>query len=503
MSDSGPGTLDEIIAIKPMTLESARRRGLIARNFLSLSAAALAERFIGLFSSVYARRVLEAVAIGQVSWTGSVLSYFGLLVNPGLQTIAKREVARAPRRAARHVSLLFLLQVILALIGFALVSLFGSVAMRGPEIRLLLTLQAISLILLPLDLTWLLHAHERMAPLAGASVAVHLLQTIALFLFIHEPAHVMRYVLLPYPFRLALNGFTIWYATRHHLLDWRGVNLSLSGARSLLQAAIPLGLSQVAILLYYNSDAIFLGFTHGDAAVGLYSTAYSMMLVPTFLGGALLNAYFPSLARSFTQPEQARQVSEEFLRLMVWLGFPIATLGWAVGRHVVVLLFGTGFAESGPLFEWLCLNLALIFFNVGYNQPLNAWQHQSLVFRCTLAGAIANVGVNFWLIPKYGPEGAIVTTILAELVVLVAAVLARRNLHPLPWYGPILRTGTISLVAGLIARTAILSSAPWWGAAFLGLFVCLGGFMFLERAWTCKALAHLKRYQGGFKNDIS
>lgn len=48
--------------------------------------------------------------------------------------------------------------------------------LRGPEIRLLLLIQTIPLFLLPLDLSWLLHAHERMALLAGARVALHLAQ---------------------------------------------------------------------------------------------------------------------------------------------------------------------------------------------------------------------------------------------------------------------------------------------------------------------------------------
>jgi hypothetical protein len=54
----------------------------ILKNFLSLTAANIAERFIEVFGSIYARRVLVVAAIGQVSWTGAALSYFGLLVIP-------------------------------------------------------------------------------------------------------------------------------------------------------------------------------------------------------------------------------------------------------------------------------------------------------------------------------------------------------------------------------------------------------------------------------------
>src|SRR5690242_16046737 len=79
------------------------RRQLILKNFLALSTGSAVEHIVKLFSSIYVRRVLGVIAIGQVSWTASVMSYFTLLSNPGFQFIAKREVARDPDRAGHYV----------------------------------------------------------------------------------------------------------------------------------------------------------------------------------------------------------------------------------------------------------------------------------------------------------------------------------------------------------------------------------------------------------------
>ncbi|MCA1567954.1 MAG: flippase [Acidobacteria bacterium] len=463
--------------------------GMVARNFFSLSAAALVERSVTLFGGIYARNVLQPEAIGKIGWTSAMVAYVSLLVGPGLIVIAKRDVARDPKQAAHYVSLLFMIQMILSVSALAVVWLGGGFVGGGREISLLLVLHTIGLLLLPFDLTWLLHAHERMARLAVAGVVLQVLQLGALFALIHGPEQIFLYVWFPYPFRLALNAFTVWYALHHGLFDWRGVRFKLDGARRLLRVSLPVVLSQVAILLYYNSDVIFLGFSHGNAVVGLYSTAYSMMLVPVFLILSLSNAAFPAVARSFHDTGQAQQTSEKFLRLAIWLGFPLAALGWAVGRHLIALLFGPGFSASGPLFEWLSLNLALIFFNVGYVMPLNAWQHESLAFRCTLAGALTNLGLNFWLIPKYGAKGAVVTTVLAEAVVLVAAVVARRGVHPLPWHKWFLRTAAVCCLAAFAARLAAETLMPWWCAAALGGGVCVAGFMLLEQDYTRAAIA--------------
>jgi O-antigen/teichoic acid export membrane protein len=72
----------------------------IARNFLWLSATQVAGLVVGLFSGIYARRVLGPVAIGQYSWCHAVLAYIWLVAEPRIQIIAL-EMSRASQ-AWRH-----------------------------------------------------------------------------------------------------------------------------------------------------------------------------------------------------------------------------------------------------------------------------------------------------------------------------------------------------------------------------------------------------------------
>jgi O-antigen/teichoic acid export membrane protein len=456
------------------------RRQLILKNFLALSTGSAAEHIIKLFSGIYVRRVLGVIAIGQVSWATSIISYFMLVSNPGFQSIAKREVARSPNRAGHYVILLVLLQTILATVSFGLAVALSFVVPQLTEVRILIVLLAFGLFLAPFDLSWLLQAHERMIPLSIASVVSNALQALSLILLVHEPSHIVRYILLAYPFRLGLYGFMLLYGLRNRLLSWASLRPTIVGGWSLLGSSLPIALSQSAILLYYNSDAVFLGFTHGDQVVGLYSTAYNLMLMPGVLAQALVNAYFPALSRVAGDIEEARRVSGDFLRAMISVGFPIACLGWAVGRHVIILLFGPEFSAAGPLFEWLSLNLALIFFNWGQLEPLIAWNAQKRAFKCTLAGAISNVVANVILIPRFGSWGAVATTLIAELVVMVSAICVRRDLRPLDWYRSLLVVISICVPAAILARWVTLYSS-WYVGLTIGLIIYGVGILIFER----------------------
>lgn len=437
-------------------------RRVIAHNFLSLTATQMVGRVVGLFTGIYTRRVLEATVIGQYSWCLSVLSYFSLLINPGLETVAKRDVARDPSQASRLFSQLLALQLTLAVAACGLVAVFVVTGWREPIVNRLLVLLAIGLLFVPFNLTWLLQAHERMAPAAIAQVVAQILQVPTLVWLVLEPAHIVRYVVLGYPFQLGLIGFLFWYTTRHRLLQWSEVRPTFHGAWPLIKEALPLGLSQAAILLYYNFDTILLGFWSGDRVVGIYSTAYNVMVIPTFLGGALSSVYFPQLSRIRGNKQQSAIVSSDFLRILVWMGMPLAALGWAFGRHGVVLLYGLEFAESGPLLEWLSLNLALIFFNIGVGNPFFAWGLQLPHFKVTCTGAVFNVALNWVLIPRFGAWAAVVTTLLAEVVVGVGCLWVRNRHVRLPWWTIVAKPLLLCLAAALIGRYLAFKFPSHW-----------------------------------------
>src|SRR5437763_10115599 len=81
---------------------AAAGRSRVASMLLSLAAIAVADRVIFFVGTVYTRRVLGAAAVGEYNWTAAVMTYFLLLINPGRETIAKREVSRDSAQAARY-----------------------------------------------------------------------------------------------------------------------------------------------------------------------------------------------------------------------------------------------------------------------------------------------------------------------------------------------------------------------------------------------------------------
>jgi O-antigen/teichoic acid export membrane protein len=157
------------------------------------------------------------------------------------------------------------------------------------------------------------------------------------------------------------------------------------------------------------------------------------MMVATLITASLWNAFFPALSRAATSPAEARVLSRQFLRLLAWIGCPLAALGWACGRHVVELMYGAAFAQSGPYFEWLCLVIALSYVNYGLVAIMVPLGRSALQFQIVAIAAAVTLAINALAIPLYGAWGCIAALIAGEVVAAgFVSSMARRTLLKYP-----------------------------------------------------------------------
>ena len=457
-----------------------RRR--IATNFVTLAVTGALGLVVTLLISIYVRRMLGPTAMGQVSWSLAVIGYLGMIVNPGLTPIGERELARNRLRGNELLALVLTLQTAFSAIVYALLVVFAAFDLRGPAVSILLLIQGLTLFLTAWNSGWVLQAYERMVIPSVASLVINALQLPVLLLFVHSPDDTNLYAFLALPFALAGVIFNFWYMIRRGAVRSLRLRPTFAGSARLLREAWPVALAQAAILILQTSGIIILGFTSGDNAVGQYATAHRLIMVASLGTAALWNAFFPALARSSTVPDHAAELSREFLGLLAWIGFPLAALGWACGRHVVELMYGAAFAESGLYFEWLSLSIALTYLYYGLVAILMPLGRSTLQFQIIAVAAAVNLALNAIAIPLYGPWGSIAAMLAAETV-LLGLGLAMRNRGGLLNHA-ILPVVAPPLLCSLGVAVVIVLLPPswhhfWWFELTSGavvLLICLIGF---------------------------
>ena len=163
-----------------------------------------------------------------------------------------------------------------------------------------------------------------------------------------------------------------------------------------------------------------LGYQLG-AAMGLLTTAFNAAWVPFLFG---------------TLQREGDEAHSRLARLVTYLAMVLCftALGWSlVVEHAIVLIAGAEFRDAYRITPWVaagyvCSGLYLVPTNLLF------WRQQTRVIPLvTLAAGAANIGLNLWLVPRYGAIAAAWSTLAAYAILLVLTWWRAERIHPFPY----------------------------------------------------------------------
>ena len=306
------------------------------------------------------------------------------------------------------------------------------------------------------QLTALFRVEERSTQYAIASVANVLITVAAMVLFVayfHWGA-----------VGLVVGNFTGTLVVYAVLLGYRyeqlGAQFDTQLLRKMQHFGMPLVPSALALWTINFVDREFVSWYKGNAEVGVYSAAVKIASLITFVMVAFRTAW-PAFAYSIEDDAEAKRTYSFVLTyLLAFTSWAALALG-ALAPWWVRLL-------TDPRYQRAEKGVALLAFAgavyAGYvvlaigsgRARKTQWN-----WAVTGAGAAVNVGLNFWLVPRWGMVGAAVSTVVAYVVLFCGMALYAQQVYPVRYQWRRVAT-CIAVAVGLAAasRAAHLPLAP-------------------------------------------
>jgi PST family polysaccharide transporter len=242
-------------------------------------------------------------------------------------------------------------------------------------------------------------------------------------------------------------------------------------------------------------DQVMLHNMANDSILGQYVAAVRVSEMFEMIPAALIASLVPILSVSARDKEAFRGYLDRTFRYFSVLACAICVVVAAGASPIVNLLYGKQFAAATPLLAVLIWSEVSIFFGTIMVAAMVASNLQRYLLVPTAVGALSNVALNLYLIPRYAALGAawasLISYGLAWFVVLLAFRQTRRLvLQGLRWTVP-----ALALALGT-AWVAALLPGPSVGKFITGICLYTAGIgaarLFgrddIEYAWA--ALAH-------------
>ena len=473
--------------------------GVLARNTSYFTMALVAQKVISFLYFTFLARLLGPEQIGKYFFALSLTTIFSVLLDVGLSSVLTREVARQPAVAERYLRLVFTFKILASWLVVAAVTL--TVKLLGyPASTSQLVYLACAVMVLD---SFILSAYSVIRgfhTLVWESLGTILVQVVlavtglGVAILTHDPRAFMGALILAVSVHFV---YALWQVKARFGLVLKPM-FDTQGWLTLFQLTWPFALAAILTRVYGYMDTVLLSLLSGDRAVGLYSIAYKVTFALQFIPTAFAASLLPGLSNYFVTDKN--KLAEVFSRAVIYLtaiAVPVA-LGIITLAPEIIRAIYPAYVESIWPLQILIFSLIFLFVTFPVGSLLPACNRQG---RHTLnigLAALANIGLNLWLIPRWGPAGAAVASLLSTLILLalgwsVARQLVSYNRSEFNFrLLKILAAGLVMTLAALILKTylSFLLVIPLAGTIYLLGLVGLGGVRWQELKSLWELITH-------------
>ncbi|MHB8781109.1 MAG: flippase [Candidatus Geothermincolia bacterium] len=456
------------------------RKDRLTRNFLSGTSLHIAAQAAQLLTVIYLARMLGPRHYGLFAMTTAIMAYFMLGMTFGLPTIGIREVARDATTRLRIYKDIARLRFGLALIVYSLMLLVTFSVPGLKDLRPLLPIYGLMLFVIAMLPDWTFIGMEKMAWPALAACAGTSISLVLLYLLVKGADD------LPLAMGIVLGGSIIGASLLIGRLLWMSRGLPALPPRRpvpLFRKAFPFIFSALSSQVYGNADLILLGFIKGREAAGIYAAAYKIINLMIILIALVSQATYPAMARIFkAEPDRAGEFPGKVTIAMLAFFLPVALGGSVLAPSITSFFFGADYAASAAPLAILLWYILLSAVSISFSNALLAVDADRPYITAITVGALLDVGLIAFLVPRWGVTGAAVSMIGAEVFIvayLAASARARLGLRIVSarLMLPVVASSGMMTLAILYLKTrfsvpaVIAAAGSIYAASLLGLFL--------------------------------
>ncbi len=210
---------------------------------------------------------------------------------------------------------------------------------------------------------------------------------------------------------------------------WKETN-SVGLAREMAKYGFPLVVGNLAGWILSLSDRYVLEFFRGAQEVGIYSISYTISEKSIVLLTSMFMFASGPISMSVWEKEGVAK-SQEFLtkltRYYLIICLPIVVGLSVLARPVVELLTAPAYYEGFRIVPLVALGGFFLGLQQRFQSGLAYYKKTHLIMVSIVASGLLNLGLNVFLIPKYGYIAAAATTLVSYVFLVVMIVVMSRK----------------------------------------------------------------------------
>lgn len=399
----------------------------VKKNFFYQTIYEILILILPLLTSPYIARVLGAEKLGIYSLSYAAAYYFQLLAALGIKYYGSRTIAAVKENREKlneKFSELLVTHILVSIVSLLLYIIYLIIFVE--DNILISQIQTINIISTLFDISWFYFGIEKFKITALTSSIIKIINVIAIFVFVKNPADLWKYTLIM-SIGMVLTQIIMWKYLPTYVSFKR---IKINKIKEHLKPLFILFIPVVSLSMFHYMDKIMLGLFSTKVQVGLYENADKIITIPLTIIFSFSTVMLPRM--SSLKSNNDLNKTEKYMKLsfqyMEWLAFGMSFGLFCIADKFSIIFWGKEFAPCGNLIKILAFSLPFSTYTsiirTQYLMPNHKDKEYTIIM---VIGAIVNLIINLILIYKFAAIGVAIGTLISEIVVCIMQIFYTRN----------------------------------------------------------------------------
>lgn len=174
-------------------------------------------------------------------------------------------------------------------------------------------------------------------------------------------------------------------------------------------------LSSMMVTVFAQTDKIMIKMMMDEAATGYYGAAVACAGMTSFVFGAIIDSFRPSIFEGQKESERTFNYRLTMLySIIIYLSLAQSVAMTLLSKWIIFILYGKAYEPAISALQIIVWYTTFSYMGSVRNIWILANGKQNYLWKINMSGAIANVGLNAILIPVMGINGAAIASLSTQ-----------------------------------------------------------------------------------------
>lgn len=386
------------------------------RNAGYLIVGKVVQMLFGLIVGLLTARYLGPSNYGLINYANAYIGFFAALCTLGINNVLVKEFVDHPGEEGKVIGTTLGLRAVSSILCSVTIIVISSILDAGePTTILIVALSSVGMVFHIVETFNYWFQSRLESKVTAISTLIAYLVSAAYKIYLLATGKPVTYFALATSLDYLCLGILLYVQYRKH----KGGKLCFSWqyGKRLFAKSRHFILSGMMISIYGQTDKLMLKQMISEAEIGYYATAVSLCGMWCFILSAIIDSVYPSImeAAKAENEELFRRRNVQLYAIVFYISVFVSICFTLLGEVAISILYGEAYLPAAMPLRIITWYTAFSYLGVARNAWVVAKERQKYLFSIYAASALANVILNYMLIPSMGAIGAAVASLVAQV----------------------------------------------------------------------------------------